>query len=92
MIVRIMGEGQRELDDSEVAALSALDEELQRAVEADDVQAFQQALGTLLGRVREAGTGLSIDSLEPSDLLLPPADAGLNDVREMLGDEGLIPG
>ena len=92
MIVRIMGEGQRELDDSEVAALSALDEELQRTVEADDVQAFQQALGTLLGRVREAGTGLPIDSLEPSDLLLPPADAGLSDVREMLGDEGLIPG
>jgi hypothetical protein len=28
----------------------------------------------------------------PSDLVLPSADAGLAEVRDLLGEEGLIPG
>jgi hypothetical protein len=32
------------------------------------------------------------DSLEPSDLILPMADASVADVRDMLSGDGLIPG
>ena len=32
------------------------------------------------------------DALEPSELILPPADASIDEVRGMLGDSGLIPG
>lgn len=92
MIVRIMGEGQRELDDRQVEQLNVLDDELQRAVESGDAAVFRDALGALLDRVRAMGETVPMDSLDPSDLLLPPPDATLDDVREMLGDEGLIPG
>jgi hypothetical protein len=31
------------------------------------------------------------DALVDSDLILPPSDASLEEVRGLLGDEGLIP-
>ena len=46
----------------------------------------------LLDGVRSAGTPLAEDSLEDSDLILPPADATIDEVRELLSDDGLIPG
>jgi hypothetical protein len=46
----------------------------------------------LLDRVRSLGTPLAPDAIEPSDLILPYADADLADVRSMLTDGGLIPG
>lgn len=92
MIVRIMGEGQREVDDSDIDVLDSLDDELQRAVDGGDEAVFRNALTSLLDRVREIGRPLEAESLEPSDLLLPHAEASLVDVRDMLGEEGLIPG
>jgi hypothetical protein len=38
------------------------------------------------------GTPVGEDVLVPSDLLLPHADATLDEVRDLLGEEGLIPG
>jgi hypothetical protein len=42
--------------------------------------------------VRSVGRQLPDDEIVPSDLVLPSADASLAEVRELLGDEGLIPG
>jgi PspAA-like protein len=92
MIVRILGEGQLQVEDSAADELNGLDAELEKAVNAGDEQAFRPALNALLDRVRALGTPLADDALEPSDLILPYSDAGLEDVREMLTDEGLIPG
>ncbi|HVA60041.1 MAG TPA: hypothetical protein VNG13_05830 [Mycobacteriales bacterium] len=92
MIVRILGEGQVEVDESEVDELNSLDNALLRAVEADDEAAFRAAHAALLDRVRQLGTPLADDLLVPSDLVLPSADAGLAEVRELLGDEGLVAG
>ena len=47
-------------------------------------------LHSLLDQVRAQGSPLSADTLEPSDLILPPQDASMDEVREMLTDEGLI--
>jgi hypothetical protein len=92
MIVRILGEGQLELDDSATAELNTLDAALEKAVTAGDEAAFRPALMALLERVRALGTPLAADALEPSDLILPRADAGLDEVRGMMTDEGYIPG
>jgi hypothetical protein len=92
VIVRILGEGQRELPDGEVDGLNALDAELQAAVDADDQQRFEAALTALLDRVRQLGAAVPDEQLVTSDLVLPSADAGLAEVRELLGEEGLIPG
>jgi len=92
VIVRISGEGQFSIDDAATAELNRLDGELEAAVNRDDEAAFTAALHGLLDEVRAQGSPLPADTLEPSDLILPPQDASMNEVREMLTDEGLIPG
>ncbi|WP_330303996.1 MULTISPECIES: PspA-associated protein PspAA [unclassified Streptomyces] len=92
MIVRIMGEGQVRLDDSHLTELNKLDDELLAEMESGDETGFRRTLNTLLDAVRRLGAPLPDDALEPSDLILPSPDATLEGVRELLSDEGLIPG
>ena len=92
MIVRILGEGQLELDDGHLEELNTLDGALERAIESGDEEAFRQVLITLLDAVREHGRRLPDDVLLPSSAVLPAPDSSLAEVRQLLGDEGLIPG
>ncbi|MFF8956952.1 hypothetical protein [Streptomyces sp. NPDC014894] len=92
MIVRIMGEGQVRLADSHLAELDKLDDELLAEMERGDGPGFRRTLAALLDKVHDLGEPLPDDALEPSGLILPGPDATLEDVRELLGDEGLIPG
>ncbi|MET9495537.1 hypothetical protein [Streptomyces sp. NPDC006552] len=92
MIVRIMGEGQVELADSHFAELNKLDDELLREMESGDAAGFRRTLDALLEAVRRLGEPLPDSALEPSELILPGPDATLDEVRAMLGDDGLIPG
>jgi len=92
MIVRILGEGQYDLSEESVATLNDLDARVEASVEAGDEAAFRAALAALLDGVRAAGAAHDADSLEPSDLILPMADASLAEVRDMLSGDGLIPG
>ena len=92
MIVRIMGEGQMRLDDAAVDELNRLDEAVGAAVERDDQEAFESALNALLEKTRSLGEALPHDAIEPSDLILPREGATIEEVRELLADDGLIPG
>jgi uncharacterized LabA/DUF88 family protein len=92
VIVRILGEGQWDVEEAHLEVLNALDAAVESAVEVSDETAFSPALTALLDAVRSQGTRLEDDSLEDSDLILPPADATLEEVRDLLADDGLIPG
>ncbi|AEW93662.1 MULTISPECIES: PspA-associated protein PspAA [Streptomycetaceae] len=92
MIVRIMGEGQVRLADSHLDELNTLDDALLVELEKDDEAGFRRTLGALLEAVRRLGEPLPDDALEPSDLVLPAPDATISEVREMLREDGLIPG
>ena len=92
MILRILEEGQYDLPDTDVDGLNALDEQLVAAIESGDEAAFAHSLEQLLGRVRASGRRMPDDYLGPSELVLPPAESTLEEVRAMLGTEGLIPG
>jgi hypothetical protein len=92
MIVRILGEGQLEVADDRLESLNELDAAVESAVESGDEETFTTALASLLDGVRRSGQPLPEDSLEDSDLILPPADATIDEVRELLSDDGLIPG
>jgi hypothetical protein len=94
MIVRILGEGQWNVADDRLDPLNALDAEVESAVEAGDEERFAAGLTALLGAVRSTGTQLPDESLVDSDLILPPEDATIDEVRALLSDtdDGLIPG
>lgn len=92
MIVRILGEGQLVLEKESLAELNQLDDALMAAVEAGEQGAFETAMTALLGKVRELGTPLPVEELKPSDFILPSADSSLDEVRDLLSSDGLIPG
>ena len=92
MIVRILGEGQYDVADDALDRLNELDSAVETAVEAGDDDALASALTALHDAVRSAGTAHDPDSLDESDLILPPAGASLDEVQDLLGDDGLIPG
>jgi PspA-Associated protein len=94
VIIRILGEGQYDVADHALDRLNELDAALEAAVDAGDEETFAARLTELLDGVRTAGVAHAADSLDESDLILPPADATIEQVREMLdeSEEGLIPG
>ncbi|GAA3002632.1 hypothetical protein [Kitasatospora sp. NPDC006786] len=94
MIMRVMGEGQYEVGDDHLSLLNELDAELVTAVDSGDETLFRQAYGKLIDAVKQYGTPVPLDSLEPSELILPSADATIDEVRELLmaDGEGVIPG
>jgi hypothetical protein len=92
MIVRILGEGQYDVSDEALGRLNKLDAAVEAGIESGDVDAFGAALSALLDGVRTVGVPHDAESLDESDLILPPADATIDDVRALLSDDGLIPG
>jgi hypothetical protein len=91
VIVRIMGEGQLRLDTDRLDDLNRLDDELGEAIDSGDDARFRAALSALLDAVRAVGTPVPDEELVDSDLVLPYAEAHVDEVREMLTDDGLIP-
>ncbi|MER7581026.1 hypothetical protein [Kitasatospora sp. NPDC097691] len=94
MIMRVMGEGQFEVGEAHLNLLNEFDAELVTAVDSGDEELFRRAYGKLLDAVKQYGTPVPLDSLEPSELILPSADATINEVRDLLmaDGEGVIPG
>ena len=92
MILRILGEGQLEVSDDALLELNELDDVLIGAVEKGDEGQFQTALTNLVNKVRAVGKPVADDYIGPSEYILPGSDATLDEVRDLLSDEGLIPG
>jgi hypothetical protein len=91
LIVRLMGEGQYRVEDSVLARLNELDDEVAKAVEAGDEAALWRGLQALADVVRSSGEKLDDTDLTPSDAIIPPEDLSLDEARELLEGEGLIP-
>jgi hypothetical protein len=92
MIVRILGEGQFDVPDDALKGLNDADDAVVAAIEAGDEEGFRRCLTDLHAAVHDAGTPLPDEYLGPSDLALPADDATLAEVRDLLGDDGLVPG
>jgi hypothetical protein len=92
MIVRIMEEGQFELPDTAVDDLNRLDEELEATIHEGEAGTFAEHLTAMQAFVRSNGKPVPDDEIVPSDAVLPPPDISLDELRELLGEEGLIPG
>jgi PspA-Associated protein len=91
MIVRISGEGQFDLADSESARLNELERVVIEAAEQGEEEDYKSAFAALLDHVRGAGAPVAEDELEGSDVILPPADTSLAEAAADFTGEGLIP-
>ena len=91
MIVRLMGEGQFEVEDDLREQLNELDERAQSALEQDDEPALDDMLDQMWQLIRDRGQQLPEEHLSASDLIIPPSDLTLEETRKLFSDEGLIP-
>jgi len=91
VIVRILGEGQFRVNDDVAAKLTALDIDLDAAVNSENENAFKAALGAAERLVRESGTRVPDEEFVTADYILPFSDATVGEVRKLLAD-GTIPG
>lgn len=87
MIVRILEEGQYELDDANTATLNKLDGVLGEALRSDDEDTFEAALAAIIDEVRASGRKLGQSTIVPSDLALPRPGASLAEVRALLDED-----
>jgi hypothetical protein len=91
VIVRVMGEGQYEVDEEVAKGLNDLDEQAERALEAGDGEKLSELLVRMAEAVRTNGARLADDDLSPSEAIVPPDDLSLEEARELFEGEGLIP-
>jgi hypothetical protein len=91
VIVRISGEGQYRLAETTIDKINELDAVLEASLDGDEA-GYAAALAALLDKVRTDGEHVPDEELVESDVILPSGDATADEVREMLGDEGLVPG
>jgi hypothetical protein len=91
VIVRILGEGQFRVNDDVAAKLTALDTDLDAAVNSENEKAFKAALDAAERLVRESGTPVPDEEFVTADYILPFSDATVAEVRKLLAD-GVIPG
>ncbi len=90
MIVRVQGDRQYRLDDEAQEELSALDGHLIEAVKGGDATRAHDLLGQAIALVHGRGAVLGEADLSSSDLILPPADASLDETAALLQSEGLL--
>ena len=86
MIVRILGEGQFQVNDDVATKLTALDGELDAAVQKEDDATFRTVLDALVRLVRGSGAPVPDDQFVTADCILPFSDATLAEVRQLLAD------
>ena len=91
MIVRLVGEGQYEIDDSLMERLNALDRQAMDALSQEDEPSLDRYLDEMGKLVRKGGTRLPEDALSPSDAVIPPSDLTLEETRRLVSEQGLIP-
>jgi hypothetical protein len=91
MIVRISGEGQYRLADSDAERVEELRSKALAIVDSGNEEGFADAFAALLDYVRAHGTPLGDDELEGSDVILPPADFSFEEAGREFTGEGLIP-
>jgi hypothetical protein len=91
VIVRVMGEGQFEIDDEVAKGLNELDEQAEQALEAGDTEQLADLLERMAEAVRTNGARLPDEDLSPSEGIVPPPDLTLEEAKELFEGEGLIP-
>ncbi len=91
MIVRLMGEGQYEVDEALVQELNTYDDRAVAALEREDEVELDDLLDAMWELVRNRGNRLPDADLSPSDLIIPPSDLTLEETRELFSEDGLIP-
>ena len=90
MIIRILHEGQYEVEGPALQRVQELDDQIFKAVLDGDGSQYQELFSQAVQIVRQQGKPLSFEDLRPSELVLPAPDSTLDEVRSLFEQEGLL--
>ncbi|MGB8217856.1 MAG: hypothetical protein WCE94_11195 [Candidatus Methanoperedens sp.] len=94
MIVRLMGEGQYEIDKKHIDTVNKIDNNIVKIVSGRDEKAAMSTFRTeytkLHDYVRKNGKKVPHEIIKPSDIIIPPEDITLEEARKIFRGEGLI--
>jgi hypothetical protein len=90
MIVRLMGEGQFEMDSKHLDELNKIDNRVVEIVTRGDEEKFRAEYQKLASCVRKNGKLLPNNIIKESDLIIPPADLTLEEARRIFSGAGII--
>lgn len=92
MIVRIMGEGQWHVDEALITELNRIDALLDADLESGTEDELASHILAMHRSIKELGIPVAVEELVPSDAVVPPAGIAVEELRQLIGQEGLIPG
>ncbi len=90
MIIRVLHEGQYEVEGQALQVVDDLDGQIFEAVAEGDRERYQQLYARVLDTVRKEGKPLAIDDLRGSQLVLPAPDSTFDEVRALFEQQGVI--
>jgi CO/xanthine dehydrogenase Mo-binding subunit len=91
VIVRVMGDGQYDVDSEVAKGLNELDDQAASALQAGDEEQLRELLRRMAEQVRANGARLRDEDLTPSEAIVPPDDLTLDEARDLFEGDGLIP-
>lgn len=90
MIIRILGEGQFNLDSKHIDDLNNIDNRIVDHVNKGDQIAFRKDLEKLISTVKDLGKPLDPVDIVQSDLILPPEDLSFEEAKRVFSGDGII--
>ena len=91
MIVRLMGEGQYELEKKHVDEVNKIDNNIVNIVNKGNEKDFMTEFAKLSDYVRKNGKKISDDVIKPSGIIIPPSDLTLDEAKKIFAGDGLFP-
>jgi len=91
MIVRLMGEGQYELDKMYMDEVNRIDNNIVKIVQKGDEKVFKDEFKKLSEYVRKNGNKISDEVIKPSEIIIPPSDLTLDEAKRIFAGDGLFP-
>ena len=85
IVVRIQGEDQYRISETDHASLDAYDQKVVAAITSGEEMAFHTSVAAILAFVRARGTKLQAGDLSPSSVILPGEDMSLAEARGIMG-------
>lgn len=90
MIIRIMGEGQYDVDERVIDELNVIDNRIVDHLSKGEKEEFREDLGRLISTVKRNGKQMDTKEIMKSDIIIPPKDLTLEEARGIFKADGLI--
>ena len=90
MIIRIMGEGQYEVDSCLLDQLNVIDNRIVDHVSQGRQKEFREELTKLISTVEKNGRPLDPKEIIKSDIIVPPKDLTFEEAKGVFKGDGLI--